>query len=88
MSRLYKFPDPRDRSANEPAVLCPAERVKELYNAYSGSTCQRISATVKTWFDAQARELGWHEVVWLKDVASSHGAGCLMSIAVIHFVPA
>ena len=86
--RSFKFPDPGDRSANDPAILCPAERVLALYNQDSGDTAQRIAKKVKAWFAQRARELGWTHVAWFKEAGTNHGAGCVLAIMVLQFVSA
>ena len=52
MSRPFVFPDPDDRSKNNPAVIVTSEQVIGLYNQYNenGEEVQRVSGTVKDWF--------------------------------------
>jgi hypothetical protein len=76
--RRLKFPDPNACKPNDPAVLCPAERVIGLYNQNSGSTAKRISKTVRAWFVTQAMGAGWSGVYFLPEVQSAHGAGCVL----------
>lgn len=78
--RPLKFPDASKRSHAEPAIFCPADRVLALYNQDSG---KKVSATVKTWFDAKAQQEGWSHALWLKDVANSYGAGCALAIEAV-----
>ncbi len=49
MSRPFVFPDPDDRSKNNPAVIVTSEQVIGLYNQYNenGEEVQRVSGTVK-----------------------------------------
>lgn len=35
MSRLFVFPDPDDRSKNNPAIIVTSEQVIGLYNQYN-----------------------------------------------------
>ena len=63
---------------NTPTVTFTAERVLGLYNQNSGASAQRISETVRKWFEAKAREKGWQGVNWPKDVQTGHGAGCVL----------
>jgi len=80
MGRNHKFPNPSDCRPNDQAVLCPAERVLALYNQDSGDTATKIAKKVRHWFIATGRDAGWAGVRFLKDVQSSHGAGCLLWI--------
>jgi hypothetical protein len=82
----FKFPDHRDRSQNEPSALCPAERVLFLYNQDSGNkVTTRISKTVRSWFEDAARQQGWADVRWFRDVSTNSGAGCVLSIGSFAF---
>lgn len=73
-----KLPDPSERSEKDPAVLCDNERVLALYNNYNEKPAQRISQTVRTWFVETAQEEGWDAAIFIKDVETSHSAGCLL----------
>lgn len=78
MPRDYIFPDPDERSLKNPACWCSAERVLALFNQDSEESAQRLSKKVKKWFEEEAFKLGWHEIEWYPDVATSHEAGCVM----------
>lgn len=80
MGRHFKFPDAGDRSPNQPAVMCPAERVLALFNQHSGDKGQRISAKVKTWFTTMSLSRGWGHIWWFEDVLTNRSSGCVMSI--------
>lgn len=73
-----KFPDPKNCSANKPAVLCPSERVLGLYNQENNPEAKRISKKVKKWFYDEAHNHGWNGIHFLPDVQTNHGAGCLL----------
>jgi hypothetical protein len=86
MAREFKFPDANDRSKNNPAVLCPAERVLALYNQdHENANATRIYQKVRTWFEAEAKTQGWADVRWFRDVSTNHGAGAVMSISTFAF---
>lgn len=86
--RPFKFPDPGERSPREPAVMCPADRVLALYNQVNtGKPAEKVSNTVRKWFDAEARKAGWLCVKWFKDVATDHGAGCVLATVLFQLVP-
>ncbi|GAB2793794.1 hypothetical protein [Dyella kyungheensis] len=74
----YKFPKSSERSAAKPVVLCPADRVLNLYNQESGDEAKKISKKVRTWFTQEAIEEGWDAVAFLPEVQSQHGAGCIL----------
>ncbi|HKR75213.1 MAG TPA: hypothetical protein VJR95_01025 [Rhodanobacter sp.] len=76
--RPYKFPKSSERSPAKPVVLCPADRVINLYNQDSGDTAQRISKKVRKWVTETAIKEGWDGVVFLPEVQSQHGAGCIL----------
>lgn len=78
MARAHKFPDPKDYPAKFPAVLCPSERVLDLYKQDSGDTAKRIAKKVKTWFTAEAHKLGWAGVRFLPEVQTHHSAGAIL----------
>ncbi len=63
MPRPYVFPDPDDRSKNNPAVIVTSEQVIGLYNQYNkdGDEVQKVSSTVKEWFKGEAKNQGWDE---------------------------
>src|SRR6266478_5647450 len=74
----YKFPKPTDCKVSDKALICPAQRVIALYNQDSGRVAKRIAKRVQRWFRDQAQEKGWAGCYFLKEVQSSHGAGCIL----------
>jgi hypothetical protein len=74
----FKFPDPQDCKAGEPAILCPAERVINLYNQATGKQAKRIAKLVREWFAIQAKAKGWAGVHFLPEIQSNYGAGCVL----------
>lgn len=78
MARKYKFPQSDEVTKKDPAVMCPADRVLELYNQDHEKDAARISKKVRTWFTEQAHENGWDGVRFLPEVQSGHGAGCVL----------
>lgn len=86
--RPVKFPDSKDRSINEDGALCTADRVLALYNQdHPKDEAHRISAKVRSWFETEALQKGWAFVGWFKDVASGHGAGCVLATVMLQLVP-
>ncbi|OQB79346.1 MAG: hypothetical protein BWX88_04881 [Planctomycetes bacterium ADurb.Bin126] len=73
-----KFPKPKDYAAKNSTIMCPAERVLGLYNQDSGDSAQRIAKKVRAWFAGEAAKRGWAGVHFLKQVPSTHGAGCVL----------
>ena len=74
----YKFPKSKDRSPNEPAVFCTAERVLNLYNQANEQPAKKISKKVREWTFDQAHNEGWSGVHFVPEVQSKHGAGCML----------
>lgn len=86
--RPVKFPDSKDRSINETGALCTADRVLALYNqAHPEKGAVKIGAAVRSWFEQEARRDGWVFVRWFKDVATDHGAGCVLATVMVQLVP-
>lgn len=79
MAKDFKFPDPADYPPKHPVVICPAERVLNLYNqAHPNEPAQRTSKTVKEWFSTTATNEGWDGVHFLPEVQTSHSAGAVL----------
>lgn len=65
MSRPHSFPDPDDRSPNDPSVIVTSEQVLGIYNrahANEESKMQKVTTKVQEWFTEQAYEQGWNNV--------------------------
>ena len=75
MAKNFKFPDPNDYPPKSPAVLCPSERVLNLYNQDSGHRADRVSKKVKLWFAQEAHARDWAGVRFLPEVQTQHTAG-------------
>ena len=73
-----KFPHPSNYPPITPAVLCPADRVIGLYNQNNKKQAQRLSQKVRKWFFQHARAQGWGGMLFLPEVQSKHGAGCIL----------
>mgnify|MGYP000952661188 CR=1 FL=1 len=68
--RPYDFPDPNDRSVNNPHVLVERDAVLGLYNqANPGNTYTNLAEAVRTWFVAEARRIGWTSVQFVDQAA-------------------
>lgn len=74
----FKFPDPKDVPPKHPVVMCPSERVLNLYKQETGEDAQRKGKKVKAWFEQRALSEGWAAVHFLPEVQTLHGAGCLL----------
>jgi len=56
MSR-YVFPDPNDRSANQPSVIAKSSQVLGLYNQNNDDEdMQRVTTKVQEWFITEAKQ--------------------------------
>ncbi|TMU24625.1 hypothetical protein E0L35_10330 [Halomonas sp. ATBC28] len=70
MARPYDFPDPNDRSPNHPSELAERDRIISLYNSiHPNEPAQRMSNSVKTWFNTAATEAGWSDIQFVGDQA-------------------
>jgi hypothetical protein len=78
MANNFKFPGPNDYPLKSPAVLCPSERVLNLYNRDSGHRADRVAKTVKIWFSQEAHAKGWAGVGFLPEVQTRHMAGAIL----------
>ena len=63
MPRPFVFPDPDDRSKNDPSVIVSSQQVIGIYNQYNteGDEMQRVTKKVQDWFLEYAKEQGWDE---------------------------
>lgn len=63
MGRPYEFPDPRDRSVNNPHCLIEREVALGLYNqANSQNAYSNFAEGVRRWLEAEALNRGWTSV--------------------------
>lgn len=72
MPRPYDFPDPRDRSVNNPHLLLERDPVVGLYNQDPGNAAQQatyLSDTVRQWFIQAALQRGWASVNFVDTTA-------------------
>ncbi|MFZ5761625.1 MAG: hypothetical protein ACOY8P_01685 [Thermodesulfobacteriota bacterium] len=78
MAKL-KFPHPGECKQKDRAMMCPADRVLGLFNQETSKEAKRIGKTVRTWFTNTAHNYGWAGVMFVKQVGSQHGAGCVLA---------
>lgn len=72
MARHYDFPDPDDRSPNEPTVIVDPKQVLGLYNQeHPDDPYTNMSEAVRLWFVDTSTKRGW-------DDAKFHGQQCLL----------
>lgn len=73
MANRYKFPDPKDRSQNDPGTFAKSQKVLDLYNrAHDGEDdMQNVTKKVQEWFSEEAKNQGW-------DTADFYGNACLL----------
>lgn len=62
--RPYEFPDPDDRSANDPSIAVQPKQVLGLYNQTHNEGRQKVNDTVKSWFISEAKDLGWPDATF------------------------
>lgn len=62
MARPFVFPDPNDRSANDPSFIVSPTQVLGIYKQYTGEEMKRITSKVQDWFCEKAiQEYAWDE---------------------------
>lgn len=73
MGRPYAFPDPNDRSKNDPSFIVSSQQVIGIYNQYNDEDdeMQRVTKKVQDWFLGYSKEQGWDE-------ASFSGNQCIL----------
>lgn len=73
MGRPYSFPDPNDRSKNDPSFIVSSQQVIGIYNQYNDEEdeMQRVTKKVQDWFLSYAKEQKWDE-------ASFSGNQCIL----------
>lgn len=61
MSRRYSFPDPDDRSKNNPKFVCDSDKVLGIYNndVEADQRMQKVTKKVQDWFVNEAKAQGW-----------------------------
>lgn len=71
MARPRVFPDPDDRSVNNPSIIVNTEDVLGYYNQQTGDDKERVVESVKTWYKDEAVKQGWNS-------AEFHGNQCVL----------
>lgn len=65
MPRPHDFPDPRDRSINEPTVIMSNTKTIALYNQENPEDrAKNVSENVRRWVQGEAGKRGWAHVEW------------------------
>lgn len=73
MSKPFKFPDPNDRSYNEPRVIMNPEDILKLYNQEKDEKQLRVTKPVRDWFEGKAKSFDW-------DIAEFTGNQCTLGV--------
>jgi uncharacterized protein (DUF2235 family) len=70
MARRYEWPDPKDRSPNNPHTLLEREAVIDLYRQGTGNEdAKNLTEAIKEWFVGEAKKRGWDDVTWADQTA-------------------
>ncbi len=89
MGRPYEFPDPKDRSVNNPHVLIERDAILGLYNqANPSNTYANLAEAVRDWFEAEAKRAGWVSVQFVDQAAVLTANIALVPVSQIHPAPA
>lgn len=64
MARRFAFPDPDDRSKNNPREMLNSDQVLGLYNQDNPDedAMQKVTKKVKDWICEQSKIQGWDDV--------------------------
>lgn len=63
MPRKYAFPDPNNRSKNDPCTIIDSRKVLGLYNQkHEDEDMQKVTDKVQSWVKEEADKLGWDEI--------------------------
>lgn len=66
MAGKYVFPDPNDRSKNDPCIIMNNKKVLGIYNQATEhkdeEDMQKVTPKVQEWITGEAKNLGWDEV--------------------------
>ena len=63
MARKYVFPDPDDRSKNDPSIIVSSKKVLGIYNQeHEEEDMQKVTQKVQEWFTARSKESGWDDI--------------------------
>lgn len=73
MARPFVFPDPNDRSPNDPSVIVSPAQVLGIYKQYTGERMERVTDKVQNWFCDKAKAYGW-------DVTRFSGNQCFLEV--------
>lgn len=64
MAGKYVFPDPNDRSKNDPCIIMENKKVLGIYNQShpDEEDMQKVTEKVQDWIKKEANKIGWDEV--------------------------
>lgn len=64
MAGKYLFPDPDDRSKNDPCIIVNNKKVLGIYNQAhpKEEDMQKVTSKVQEWFKDKAEKMGWNDV--------------------------
>ena len=81
MARPFVFPNPNDRTPNDPTCIVSSAGVLGLYNQESGNPdkMERVTAKVQDWFISYAKNVyKWHEAYF-------SGSQCILKVNIPPF---
>jgi len=66
MAGKYVFPDPNDRSKNDPCIIMNNKKVLGIYNQAQvhkdEENMQKVTPKVQEWIKNEAEKIGWDEI--------------------------
>lgn len=73
----FRFPTPH---AIHPSVFCESERVVKIFNKSSNQNRQKLTQSVKDWFEQEAIERGWTTVEFLPNCHNGLTSVCVLRL--------
>lgn len=62
VGRPFEFPDPDDRSPNEPIFTAQPNQVLGIYNRANKEKMQKVTKAVREWFEEEAKKQNWESI--------------------------
>ncbi|NIZ19674.1 hypothetical protein [Entomospira culicis] len=63
----WQWPDPNNRSPNEPQIVMNREKILGLYVKKTGIEATNVTSTVKDAITEEAKSRGWDNVAFMVD---------------------
>jgi len=71
MKSYELFPDPKDRTPDNPHILVEAKNVINLFNLSRYQDADSLTDEIKEWFEEEATVQGWSKGTWVGNEINS-----------------